>query len=535
MELAVGLSEVFEALRGISSGDPSVRIPETSKLDLITKLKHMVNLTAEELGEIVDLSHEFAIGLAEHFDVLHRVSKGDLQLRVSGISQEQLLESLKQVTNEMIESVSREISERKRAEGALRKAHDELELRVKERTSELSLANEKLRRQIEERKRAEQELRASEEKYRLLFDNDPTPLFVVDMDSGRILDVNTKCLETYQYQRKEMLEMSLVQLFDPEDGYDRLWKDFQEVSLAKHVFPKLLARTKDGRRFFVDFHARVGKFRAIRKGSVARSLIVRTVDITNRLEREAQLTQAGKMATLGQMATGIAHELNQPLYVMRVGADFLAKAINRGQQISDDNLLKVSRNINAQVDRATNIINHLREFGRKSHFSTYPVDLNEPIRDVFTLLGKQLKLRNVEIRLKLDEGLPKIRADKNRLEQIFLNLVTNATHAMEATGPEATKQLTITTCQEGDKVVAVVSDTGTGMSEAMRQKIFEPFFTTKEAGKGTGLGLSITYNLVKDFNGDIHAESALNEGTTFKLTFPVCQEVGDPHGEVTSH
>jgi signal transduction histidine kinase len=73
------------------------------------------------------------------------------------------------------------------------------------------------------------------------------------------------------------------------------------------------------------------------------------------------------------------------------------------------------------------------------------------------------------------------------------------------------------------------------MSEAMRQKIFEPFFTTKEAGKGTGLGLSITYNLVKDFNGDIHAESALNEGTTFKLTFPVCQEVGDPHGEVTSH
>jgi C4-dicarboxylate-specific signal transduction histidine kinase len=158
MELALGLSEVFEALKKIASGDPEVRIPEASQLALMTKLKHMVNRTAENLGDIVGLSHEFAIGLAEYFDVLHRVSQGKLTARVSGGSKVDLLESLKRITNEMIQSVSREITERKRAEKALRKAHSELEKRVEERTAELVIANEKLRHEVEKRKWAEKAL-----------------------------------------------------------------------------------------------------------------------------------------------------------------------------------------------------------------------------------------------------------------------------------------------------------------------------------------------------------------------------------------
>jgi len=126
MELALGLSEVFEALKKISSGDPEVRIPETSQLELITKLKHMVNITAENLGEIVDLSHEFAIGLAQHFDALDRVSKGDLTARISGVSEVELLESLKNVTNHMIDGVYREITERQRAEKELKETLGEL-------------------------------------------------------------------------------------------------------------------------------------------------------------------------------------------------------------------------------------------------------------------------------------------------------------------------------------------------------------------------------------------------------------------------
>ena len=115
IELAVSMSEVFEALRKVSSGDPTVRIPETSDVELIKKLKHMVNLTAANIGEIVDQSHEFAMGLAEHFDVLQRVTKGDLNARVTSESREELMEALKRVTNETIESISREIAERRQA------------------------------------------------------------------------------------------------------------------------------------------------------------------------------------------------------------------------------------------------------------------------------------------------------------------------------------------------------------------------------------------------------------------------------------
>jgi len=428
-----------------------------------------------------------------------------------------------------------DITKRKRAEDELRRTHDELELRVKERTAELSVANEQLRREIDERKRTERELKASEEKYRLLFDHDPNPLFIVDMYSDKILDVNNSAMVTYQYDRKELLEMSFLDLFDAEEAgkvSDSLGESHENV----YVFiPKVWAKKKDGRHFFTHLYGRACGFKELEDGDVGSCLIIRAVDITRRLEQAAQLTQASKMATLGEMATGIAHELNQPLNVIQVGADFFAKKIKRGQQISDDEVLKVSRNINEQVERATHIIDHLRDFGRKSDLRVYPVDLNDPIRGVFTLLGQQFKLRKIEVNLRLDEGLPKILADRNRLEQIFLNLVTNARDAMEAKGPEAPKKLTITTSREGDGVVARVWDTGTGIPEGIQNKIFEPFFTTKETGQGTGLGLSITYNLVKDFKGDIEVESAPDLGTTFKVSFPVYEEEGHRDDEVANH
>jgi len=153
IELAIGLSEVFEALKMISSGDPLVRIPETSKIELIGKLKHLVNLTAQNIEEIVELSHEFAIGLAEHFDVLHRVSKANLNSRISDNSKNELLEALGKVTNQMIESVSLEINERRKVE---------------------------------------EELRQSENKYRVLVENLPQRIFLKDRNG-----VYISCNENY--------------------------------------------------------------------------------------------------------------------------------------------------------------------------------------------------------------------------------------------------------------------------------------------------------------------------------------------------
>lgn len=153
MELAISLSEVFEALKKISSGDPDVIIPEESEVELISLLKRMVNITAQNIREIVDQSHEFAMVLAELFDVLHRVSKGDLSARVSGESKVELLEALKKISNETIESIDREMTERRRTEIALRESeqnlkesHNELDMKVQERTAELVAVNEELAR-----------------------------------------------------------------------------------------------------------------------------------------------------------------------------------------------------------------------------------------------------------------------------------------------------------------------------------------------------------------------------------------------------
>jgi C4-dicarboxylate-specific signal transduction histidine kinase len=350
---------------------------------------------------------------------------------------------------------------------------------------------------------------------------------MVDLASAKILDFNRQVTETYQYYREDLLGMSFFDLFDADDA-KRLRKELRHLAKKDdYVFvPKLRAMKKHANHFFIDLHARVGKFQEEQHGLPGLSLIIRSVDITLALERQSQLIQASKMATLGAMATGIAHELNQPMSAMQVGGDFIAKMIRRGKKISDDQLLKVSRSISEQVDRAGNIINHLREFGRKSDFKVYPLDLNDPIGDVFTIMGQQLKLRNIEVSLKLDQGLPKILSDKNRLEQIFLNLVANARDAMEAKGPQEIKKLTVVTYRERDTVVAEISDTGQGMPEQIREKIFEPFFTTKEVGKGTGLGLSITYSLVRDFKGDIDVESTQGAGTTFRVRFPAHEVKG---------
>jgi signal transduction histidine kinase len=202
--------------------------------------------------------------------------------------------------------------------------------------------------------------------------------------------------------------------------------------------------------------------------------------------------------------------------------------IKKGKKIPEEHLFQVVNEASSQVDRAAEIINRLREFGRKADLTKEKIDINSPIRIVLDIVVQQLRLQNIELELTLDEGLPPILAHKNRLEQVIFNLVTNARDAINQKRDSGTEPgdrvIAVRSYIEGDRVVVTVSDTGVGIPEYAEDKIFEPFFTTKETGKGMGLGLSITYGIVRDYEGDIHIQSREGEGTTFKLTFPSAPE-----------
>jgi PAS domain S-box-containing protein len=364
----------------------------------------------------------------------------------------------------------------------------------------------------------EAELRASEEKYRLLFNTNPDPIFIIDRRNFKVLDVNERALHTYGYSREELIGMSFVDLGHQPTG--EVATGFQGLSAGQRgFFTKKRHRRKDGRSFYVNITVCPASYMG------TEALIVATTDITESIEKDAQLIQAGKMTTIGTMASGIAHELNQPLNVIKIGSDFLLKMIKRGEKIGIEELKIVSKEISCHVDRASGIISHLREFSRISAPVTTATDINQPIRDVFKVLGQQLRLHQVDVRLELAENLPPIMADHNRLEQVFINLVTNALDAIdekiEKMGPEVDRSIIIKSFLKDEQVVVMVSDTGIGISDNIREKIFEPFFTTKEVGRGTGLGMSISYGIVRDYGGTIDVKSEVDVGTTIELRFPV--------------
>lgn len=381
-----------------------------------------------------------------------------------------------------------------------------------------------------------EELERSEKKRWLLFDYDPNAVFLVERSLKRILEANQTAMRMLGCQKQELLEKDFLSLLEGEEA--ELFRAKVLGCLPGQAFdiPKLRVRTCTQEQLLVNLHARAVELPEA-SGSEEGGLcvLVRMVDVTRRLQEESLLIQASKMATLGEMATGVAHELNQPLNVIKVGADFFQKMANRKETVPPEKLLTIARNMSEQVDRASRIIDHLREFGRKSEFQLYPTDLNEAIRGTFTLLGQQLALREISVELSLQPDLPRILGDKNRLEQIFLNLITNARDAISSNPPEKPRRLMVASFGVKERVVVEVSDTGVGIPQGVLGRIFEPFFTTKPPGEGTGLGLSITYNLVKDFKGSIEVQSTVGTGTTFLLSFPAYREASHGAQETSAH
>jgi len=360
----------------------------------------------------------------------------------------------------------------------------------------------------------EDELKKSEEKYRHLFNNEPNPIFVIGQEDLQILDANQRAIQHYGYTRSELQKMTFLDIVSPGNR-----ARIKSLSTNRSsVLDKIQHIKKDGGLIYVDIRSSPVEY--LKRNA----LIITASDITERLQTEQQLIQAGKMATLGEMSAGVAHELNQPLSVIKTGTNFFIDKIKKAEKIEENALKTIAQEMDIQVDRATKIINHLREFGRKTDITKVEVQLNECIKGAFTMLGRQLEIRQIKVVLDLDEQLPPIMADMNQLEQVFINMIINARDAIEekVTRLGGDEQiLTIRTSLKDGSVVAEVSDTGIGIQDEVKSRIFEPFFTTKEVGKGTGLGLSISYGIVRDFNGIIEVESKFGKGTTFRLAFPV--------------
>jgi C4-dicarboxylate-specific signal transduction histidine kinase len=234
-------------------------------------------------------------------------------------------------------------------------------------------------------------------------------------------------------------------------------------------------------------------------------------------DKQEQLVQAGKLATLGELTTGVAHELNNPLN--NIGL-FVGNAVDLIELGATDRRRIVGELDHAmqQVRKATEIISHLRTFGRAAPASREPLSLRHVIERALSLMKEQLRLREIEVTVDLGPEEPMVLGNSIQLEQVFINLLTNARDAV-ADSPR--KAIRISSPAGSAAADVEFADTGHGIPPGLERRIFDPFFTTKEVGKGTGLGLSIAYGIVKEHGGTISVVSRPGEGATFFIHLPL--------------
>lgn len=249
-------------------------------------------------------------------------------------------------------------------------------------------------------------------------------------------------------------------------------------------------------------------------------------EIKKREQQQQQLAQKSKLESLGNMAASIAHEINQPLGGISMGIDNIMIKLQE-QNCAPDFLKPKVDSLFQNIDRIKNIIDHVRNFSRvQKPISLEQTNINNVVRNALSMLTVQFEKHGVELVAELDETIGIITADKYKLEQVMINLLSNAKHAVDekAKSPMAPtnyrKKIEIKTENKNIDVIITVRDNGVGIPNKIRDKIFDPFFTTKDEGEGTGLGLSISYNFIKDILGNIKVDSREGEYTVFEITIP---------------
>jgi PAS domain S-box-containing protein len=411
-----------------------------------------------------------------------------------------------------LEVYARDIHDRKLVELELRKARDILEQRVTERTAELS-------REIALRTEAETTMRESLREVQDLYDHAPCGYHSLD-DTGRYLRVNDTELAMLGYERSAVIGRPFVDfvVLESKPIFERAFQTLLQRGTVNDV--ELQMARRDGASFTISFNA-IAKYDAAGRFQICRGS---GVDITERKraeERARQLQQdlanIGRLILVGELAAGLAHELNQPLTAVANYARGCARMIRAGN-VTPDQLLRGVEQAAEQAERAAEVIRRLRAFFTRRTLHYAATNLNDLVREAVGLLDHDIRQAEVRLQLDLDPRLPAVSVDSIAIVQVVLNLARNAVEAMSGL-PPSRRSLTISTSQsEAGKVRLAVADVGPGIAPAIRDRLFEPFQTTKP--EGMGLGLVISRSIIEAHGGQLEWDAAATVGTTFSLTLP---------------
>jgi PAS domain S-box-containing protein len=364
-----------------------------------------------------------------------------------------------------------------------------------------------------DRDKVVEEMKKSEERFRMLFEYAPDGYYLNDME-GNFVDGNRAAENITGYKREELIGKNMLELnLLPEEELLRaaegLYRNFQgEPSLIDGI----TLNRKDGSRVALDIRSYPveigGKKLAL---GIARDVTDRMRAENEKKQMEEKVRQLQKMEAVGRLAGGVAHEINNPLAIILGFAQSISK------RVADDDPLAIPlKSIEREALRCRALVSDLLAFTRKSTNELVLVDLGELLESTRTLVENHAKLGRIHMDVRYRPGLPQIMADQNHLQQVLVNLATNAIDAMPRGGV-----LGLEATANGTGVLLKVSDTGEGMSPDVQDHIFEPFFTTKEIGEGTGLGLSLAFEIVQQHGGTIECDSEPGKGTSFTIRLPV--------------
>jgi PAS domain S-box-containing protein len=409
--------------------------------------------------------------------------------------------------------LEREIAERTRAERALQLAHDELEMRVQQRTRELAAANAQLREEIDERLRAEQELRKQADLLELAHD----AILVRDLND-RITYWNSGAEEVYGWRREEALGETAPNLL--RSIYPSSIESLKEEIVRSGRWEGELTQTRrDGETIVVSSRW------ALQRGEHGQPAAVLQIntDITERkraaenlVSTQNQLAHMARVTTMGELAASIAHEINQPLAAVVTNGN----ACLRWMALAEPNLDEARAAVTAIIKegrRASDIIARIRALMKKSPPQMTQLHVNDLIREVLILIKHEVQRNRVMLHTDLTEGPTGVVGDRVQLQQVVLNLLMNAIEATSSAA-ESPKEVLVTSRSEASQVIVAVQDSGVGIDPENSNQLFNPFFTTKP--HGMGMGLAISRSTIQSHGGRLWAASNPGRGATFQFTLP---------------